>query len=682
MKKILESLNSDKGFWIFICITAILVIVLELILMNSPLRPWARVIYSDGHGYYAYLPAVFIYNDIFMNFTKDPIPWCDFTSISFNILPNGQLFDKYPIGIALMQLPFFLVTHIFTSLTKIASADGYSMPYQISAGFCAFVYWTIGAKCLYNIIKEKFTQNIALITVIAFTFATNLFIYLSAFSTISHIYCFSLSAIIIYLILNEKKWEKREKLYSYLLGLLAGLLFLTKAINILILLIYIFYTVVDKQTFIERMKTIFRFDRLKFNFLGIIIPVALQLGYMYKISGQLFVNTYYNESFFWTSPRIIDVLFGPTKGILFYAPVLIIAFIGFIWFKNHFKEIFYSATAFFIIELYIIMCWWTGWFQGDSFGSRMLVDFYPVLMLTFACALFYIFQKPVIKQITCVFMGLCLILCSFEAYLYLTKSLPEECGLSSYKELLSYRLIRNSFVSRVKYVNGKKYLVQDYAFPCTVLKFPIGHYKVSIFGHNLTQGVYNFSHNIYDMIENPKEIEFSDSKIVYEFDVTDKQQWIIPFIDNKAPENKYIDVNLIILDRVPVSIKYNPNVDLEFNEITEIKLPTEINEGEYLITLKNIKLNKKDYKILSDKKVLRTYQNKSDDNSTSFKVRVPKDKTQVTMEILLKGNKAQSVSEIDIQETDSFNYLYDLSKGKQLYPNSNPANWTDEARER
>ena len=681
MKKILESLNSDKGFWIFICITAILVIVLEFILMNSPLRPWARVIYSDGHGYYAYLPAVFIYNDIFMNFTRDPIPWCDFTSISFNILPNGQLFDKYPIGIALMQMPFFLITHIFTSITKIASADGYSMPYQISAGFCAFVYWTIGSKCLYDIIKEKFTKNIALITIIIFTFATNLFIYLSAFSTISHIYCFSLSAIIIYLILNEKKWENHEKLYSYLIGLLAGLLFLTKAINILILLIYIFYTVVDKQTFIERMKTIFRFDRLKFNILGIIIPVSLQLAYMYKISGQLFINTYYNESFFWASPKVWEVLFGPTKGIFFYAPVLIIAFIGFIWFRNHFKEIFYSSVVFFVVELYIIMCWWTGWFQGDSFGSRMLIDFYPILMLTFACALFYIIQKPVLKKITYGFMIFCLIFCTFETYLYITKSLPEECGLSSYKELFSYRIIRNSFMSRVKYINGQKYLVQDYAFPCRVIQYPIGHYKVSIYGHNLTKGNYTFDTNMYDNIQNTKQMKFTDSKIIYEFDLPNMIDWI-SFTTDNAKENKYIDIDLITLERTPFSIKYNPEVELMFNEITEIELPEGINRGEYLITLKNIKLDKKDYRILSDNKPLRTYKNTVTDSATSFKVKVPEDTTKITLEIIERKNINQVLPEIDIQETDSYNYLFDLSKGKQIYPNSNPSNWTDEARDR
>ncbi len=681
MKKILESLNSDKGFWIFICITAILVIVLEFILMNSPLRPWARVIYSDGHGYYAYLPAVFIYNDIFMNFTRDPIPWCDFTSISFNILPNGQLFDKYPIGIALMQMPFFLITHIFTSITKIASADGYSMPYQISAGFCAFVYWTIGSKCLYDIIKEKFTKNIALITIIIFTFATNLFIYLSAFSTISHIYCFSLSAIIIYLILNEKKWENHEKLYSYLIGLLAGLLFLTKAINILILLIYIFYTVVDKQTFIERMKTIFRFDRLKFNILGIIIPVSLQLAYMYKISGQLFINTYYNESFFWASPKVWEVLFGPTKGIFFYAPVLIIAFIGFIWFRNHFKEIFYSSVVFFVVELYIIMCWWTGWFQGDSFGSRMLIDFYPILMLTFACALFYIIQKPVLKKITYGFIIFCLIFCTFETYLYITKSLPEECGLSSYKELFSYRIIRNSFMSRVKYINGQKYLVQDYAFPCRVIQYPIGHYKVSIYGHNLTKGNYTFDTNMYDNIQNTKQMKFTDSKIIYEFDLPNMIDWI-SFTTDNAKENKYIDIDLITLERTPVSIKYNPEVELMFNEITEIELPEGINRGEYLITLKNIKLDKKDYRILSDNKPLRTYKNTVTDSATSFKVKVPEDTTKITLEIIERKNINQVLPEIDIQETDSYNYLFDLSKGKQIYPNSNPSNWTDEARDR
>ena len=649
MRNILESLKSDKGFWIFIVLTAICIVILECFLMYTPVRSWARVIYSDGHGYYAYLPAIFIYNDIFMNFTRDNIPWCDFMSISFNILPNGQLFDKYPIGIALMQLPFFLITHLFTSVTKIASADGYSMPYQISAGFCAFVYWTIGS-----------------------------------ISTISHIYCFSVSAIMIYLILNESKWENHEKIYSYLLGLLAGLLFLTKAITILLLMIYIFYTVVDWQSFISRMKIIFRPTRLKFNFLGIAIPIFLQLAYTYKISGQFLINTYYNEVFYWTSPKVFEVLFGATKGVFFYAPVLIIAFIGFIWFKNHFKDIFYSSVIYFVIELYVVMCWWTGWFQGDSFGSRMLVDFYPLLMLTFACALFHIFEKPVLKKITYVFMAFCLVFCTFETYLYITKALPEETGLNSHKELFTYRLIRNSFMSRVKYINGQKYLVQDYAFPCQILEYPIGHYRVSIFGHNLTKGDYTFSNNIYDNAENMKKIEFTDAKVIYEFDLPAKTNWIT-FTKDYSQKNKYIDIDLITLERTPFDYVPEENIELTPREITSIDIP-EINKGEYLITLKGVNLKKNEYKVISgtkyNPKFVRTYQHKSSADETSFKIKIPKDETSIWIEIVSTSDVPHIISKAEIKEIDSYNFLYDRTKGKQIYPNSNPSNWTDEARDR
>src|SRR5210317_2224155 len=74
---------------------------------------------SDGLGYYLYLPAIFIHKDPYFTFLDEP-QTKDVTRANYGILQGpaanfglagterGYL-NKYPIGTAVMQAPFFFV---------------------------------------------------------------------------------------------------------------------------------------------------------------------------------------------------------------------------------------------------------------------------------------------------------------------------------------------------------------------------------------------------------------------------------------------------------------------------------------------------------------------------------------------------------------------------------------------
>ena len=42
----------------------LILLLLGFFIIKKPYYEWDRVINSDGKGYYAYLPAIFIYNDL------------------------------------------------------------------------------------------------------------------------------------------------------------------------------------------------------------------------------------------------------------------------------------------------------------------------------------------------------------------------------------------------------------------------------------------------------------------------------------------------------------------------------------------------------------------------------------------------------------------------------------------
>ena len=77
--------------------------------------------HSDGNGYYMYLPAFFVYHDPGMHFLDQLAEDISGFSGTFFPMDTGQVVDKYTMGVAILQLPFFLAADI---LTKLFSAGG------------------------------------------------------------------------------------------------------------------------------------------------------------------------------------------------------------------------------------------------------------------------------------------------------------------------------------------------------------------------------------------------------------------------------------------------------------------------------------------------------------------------------------------------------------------------------
>jgi len=677
MNKITSFLGEHKLFFIFLGIMAILLVVFDLFFFHSMIGSFRGFVYSDGEGYYSYLPAVFIHHDIFMNFA-DKIPGCHSDAIDFNILPDGRLFNKYPVGIAILQFPFFITTHFFVSLLRSFPADGYSLPYQISVAVGCFVYWALGMFFLYRIIEEKFSKKIGLITCIIFALCTNFINYLTLYASMGHTYSFFLISLFIYLVLKEDNF-KNKPLYSLFLGIISGILFLVKSINISVLLIYILYKAVDKETFIKRMKEIFSLSRLPFNFIGLILPLSLQVAYWYKVCGKFYLNTYYNETFYWLNPKFLLVLFGSTKGLFFYIPILLVCLIGLWVYKKHFREIFWGSLGFLLVVFYMVSIWWTGWFQADSFGSRMFVDYYPLLMLFFACALNYILQNKLYTKIFVVFCIICFCFTNFMYFMYLTKALPEESGLNTYKDLFSFKLINGKYFARVGEFNNKKYLLQEAFYCLPYIVYPKGHYRVKIEGDNLLTGKFPLMAD-HDIIENYREEVFNDKELSYQFDFTQQTDalWFFPSI----PENKKIKPENIWVERTPDRFEIYPEIIIPHFSYNEKIFEREISSAdEYEITVKGENLDKLEFLALVNDKKIRIYDKTIIKNEAKFTVKI--NDNDVDFCLYVNNDFSDITARVDfveVKEKNGFNLWIGFEKFRTMYPNTNPYNWYDTAR--
>ncbi|MBK8580266.1 MAG: hypothetical protein IPL86_00035 [Flavobacteriales bacterium] len=112
----------------------------------SELRGWSpmKATQWDALGYYQYLPAIFIYEDITRQDWLGPIDSTYHvvgTGGLYQVmdLDNGNRATKYLCGVAEMQLPFFLIGHWCAGVLGYPK-DGCSPPDQWAIAFSPLVY--------------------------------------------------------------------------------------------------------------------------------------------------------------------------------------------------------------------------------------------------------------------------------------------------------------------------------------------------------------------------------------------------------------------------------------------------------------------------------------------------------------------------------------------------------------
>lgn len=97
---------------------AIFIIMLITTIVSSNFnwgnKHWKGIVEADGKGYYAYLPAIFIYKDLNFGFFDEIEKEKYYNKnlyYDYRADTNGKTINKYYCGTALAELPFFLIAH-------------------------------------------------------------------------------------------------------------------------------------------------------------------------------------------------------------------------------------------------------------------------------------------------------------------------------------------------------------------------------------------------------------------------------------------------------------------------------------------------------------------------------------------------------------------------------------------
>lgn len=360
----------------------------------------------DVSGYYWYLPAVFIYNDLEkIGFTQGILEKYKPTPELLQAFKHksGNYIFKYSAGQAISMLPGFAAGHVAAKIFGYPE-DGFSRPYQFGVFLWGLLVTLIGLILLRKVLLNYFSDTSTGVTILTIAFATNFLEYGAITNSMTHNYLFTLYATLIWLTIHF--YKNPEYKYAIGIGLVTGLMALTRPSEMIAIFIPLAFGLHWRFGVIKQ-RIDYLFKSYKKVFLAILFLAmmgAIQLLYWQKVAGEWLVYSYEEQGFSWLRPHIYDCLFSGRAGWLVYTPVMILSLIGFYPLLKKFKNIGLSLLIFSLMFFYITFAW-DIWWYGGSVSQRALVQLYPVLAFPLA-AFFDQFSIVNLKAVAVVIFSL------------------------------------------------------------------------------------------------------------------------------------------------------------------------------------------------------------------------------------------------------------------------------------
>lgn len=387
------------------------------LIFKSPGDKYDRLIINDGKGYYAYLPALFIYQDLAYGFIElyestyyasDENPTY-FKEFRFQY--RGETVNKTFAGIAVLMLPFFLIAHLLALLFGVA--DGYSMFYQYAIGFSVYFYLGLGLLMLKKLLAYfSANKNLISLLLVAIALGTNIVYYTVVEGTMPHVYLFFL--VNLFLLQAYRAIHEKQSVFFLGAAVAFGLILIIRPQNGLIILALPFLAgsfTRFSETIVFLFKEKFLFFKTLVVFAGVI---ALQVVLWYAQTGYFLVYSYGDETFNFLNPQIINILWSFEKGWMVYTPLTFLAILGIaqIAKANYFRAI-YFLFVFFAIT-YVLSSWWV-WHYTSQFGQRVFIDFYGLLAIALLSG-FSLFENRIYRFALKTVISLLIVLNLFQFY--------------------------------------------------------------------------------------------------------------------------------------------------------------------------------------------------------------------------------------------------------------------------
>ncbi|MCC6460873.1 MAG: hypothetical protein IT260_10415 [Saprospiraceae bacterium] len=350
---------------------------------------WPTLPYGgDSWGYYAHLPSFFLYGDTgdyqkTIEATTAHAPnFVDPRIDKYGVrnTPVGRFCIKYPLGVAILEAPFFGIAHRWAlNSGGRYPADGFSRPYMLLAGLGVIFYAWLGLVVLWYVLARYFQKSTVPALMVLIALGTNLFYFSTYNNVMSHAFLFFWYAIL--LRATARFWEEPGWWPAAGVGLALGMIGITRSQEILAALIPVLWGVANWRALAGRWQFVWRHWQYLALALGCFaLALIPQLWYWKWVSGQWLYFSYQGEQFDFRHPHIWGGFTSFHNGWLIYTPVMGLALLGLWRLRRVVPEAWWPFWAFFPLHVFITYSWWC-WYYINGFGSRPMVEIYPLLAL-------------------------------------------------------------------------------------------------------------------------------------------------------------------------------------------------------------------------------------------------------------------------------------------------------------
>lgn len=376
----LKSWFKSPSFYWFL-----LAILFSFVALNrhskSKIYTYSSQLWADKSGYYIYLPATFIYG-----FDASRLPEGIALKLGegFSIqATDHKIISKYPVGVAILQLPFFAVAHAYSILSG-SETDGFAKPYQNALDLAAVFYLLLGLFYLRKFLLSRYPLGYVNLTLAVLLLGTNLFYYSFFEGGFSHVFSFCLFSALLYYTQQFKNGAQT----LYQMAIIIAFIVLVRPLNILFVPLLAF----GYLNIWPPLKNL----KLKqwgiAVFLGICLLIP-QLVYYYYVSGSALSYSYGNESFIYLfRPKILEVWFSWENGLISTNPLILFVLLGIALLSKRNRTESLSLFAVFMLCTLVYASWWA-YLLGCAYGHRGFVDIYPLLSIGLAEFIWVLFRQ-------------------------------------------------------------------------------------------------------------------------------------------------------------------------------------------------------------------------------------------------------------------------------------------------
>lgn len=297
---------------------------------------------------------------------------------SFVESPNGHLTSVYPIGVALITSPLYLIFYIYLKIFHIPinlTHESFEVYRVIFEKIAAATTTSISVVFFYLASSFKFKKSVALFSTFIFAFATNTWMISSQGLWQHGLSNLSVTIIIFCLIKTNYTNRKNSKIIILTIaGIFCGLLPIIRPTSTLFLVAALLYSLVIYRSYsiflILGMASAIPGFLWNFYYFGNFIG-----GYS-SISTPLYsftINTFVEAS--------LGTLISPSRGIFVFSPIILYSFFGaykVFKLRAYKDEKLIVSMSFAALGLFFSYCFYIFWWAGYCYGPRFMTDILPV----------------------------------------------------------------------------------------------------------------------------------------------------------------------------------------------------------------------------------------------------------------------------------------------------------------